>query len=268
SEKEAVRLSVKQSRESIEVLVPQVLALQSVVDHFEKQIGVAMVSLDNKIQNVEKVMQESCKSCLQRRKLYELELMDAKVNAAQQAAESSCVYAKFSEAQYTIQEADVMINELLIANETMKLDNEALKKNKVTLTNERDILKNNYEKDTTEMKKEVEELEGMILEIKSAIDNDLMPTASDFFCMKSQIHDSSKLIQSWVEDVSSEIIAKDCELTVLRVCHMGMLLQAVNGLNAENSLLYRGLHESNSLVTQLKNQNCISRKELEMCRNV
>lgn len=69
SEKEAVRLSEKQIRESIEVLVPQVQALQSVVDHFEKQTGVAMVSLDNKIQNVEEVMQESCKSCLQRRKV-------------------------------------------------------------------------------------------------------------------------------------------------------------------------------------------------------
>ncbi|KAJ9551843.1 hypothetical protein OSB04_015888 [Centaurea solstitialis] len=137
SEKESVLLSEKQSRKSIEVLVPQVLTLQSVVDKFEEHIGVAMVSLDRKIQTVEELLQESCKSCSQKRKLYELELMDAKVNAAEQAAESSCVHAKFAEAQYTIKEADVMINELLIANETMKLDIETLKRNEVAL-NERE----------------------------------------------------------------------------------------------------------------------------------
>ncbi|KAI3698517.1 hypothetical protein L2E82_42126 [Cichorium intybus] len=51
----------------------------------------AMGSLDHKIQTVEELLQESCKSCSHKRNLYELELMDAKVNAAQQAAESSCV---------------------------------------------------------------------------------------------------------------------------------------------------------------------------------
>ncbi|KAI3702462.1 hypothetical protein L6452_28200 [Arctium lappa] len=275
SEKEVVLLSEKQSRKSIEVLVPQVLTLQSVVDNFEEQIGVAMASLDHKIQTVEGLSQESCRSCIQKRKLYELELMDAKVNAAQQAAESSCVRAKFAEAQYTVKEADVMINELLIANETMKLDIEALKRKEATLTNERDMHKENYEvleqrfeADTMRMKKEVEELEGMILQIQSSIDEDLMPTASDFFCMKSQLRDSSKLIQSWLEDIWSEIIAKDCAVSVLRVCHMGILLQTVTGLNAENGLLYHGLRESNSLVSQLREHNCKSRKELEMCRVV
>ncbi|XP_024960060.1 kinesin-like protein KIN-12D [Cynara cardunculus var. scolymus] len=273
SEKEAVLLSEKQNCKSIEVLVPQVLTLQSVFDKFEKQIGVAMVSLDHKIQTVEELLQESCKSCIQKRKLYELELMDAKVNAAQQAAESSCVRAKFAEAQYTIKEADVMINELLIAIETMKLDIEALKRNEVALMNERDMHKENYEvlgqrfeTDTMGMKKEVEELEDMILQIQSSVDEDLLPTASDFFCMKSQLHDSSTLIQSWLEDIWSEIIAKDCAVSVLRVCHMEILLQTVTGLNAENGLLYHGLRESNSLVSQLREHNCKSRKELEMCR--
>ncbi|XP_023769643.1 kinesin-like protein KIN-12D isoform X1 [Lactuca sativa] len=268
SEKESVRLSEKQNHKSIETLMHQVMALQSVVDYFENQIGGAMGSLDHKIQTVEELLQESCKSCSYKRKLYELELMDAKVNAAEHAAESFCVLAKFEEAHYTIKEADVMINELVIANETMKLDIEALKKKEVALVNERDTLKENYEEDIMGMKKEVRELEGMIMEIQSLVDKDLMPTVSDLFSMKSHLHDSSKLIHSWLEDIWSEIIMKDCAVSVLHVCHMGILLQTVTGLNAENGLLQHGLCESNSLVSQLKDHNLKSRKELEMCRVV
>ncbi|KAJ0801308.1 putative plus-end-directed kinesin ATPase [Helianthus annuus] len=268
SERDVIRLSEKQSRQSIEGFVPQVLALQATLDNFEKQTEVAMVSLDNKIQTVEGLLQKSCKSCHQKRKLYEHELMDAKVNAAQQAAESSCVYAKFAEAQYTIKEADVMINELLIANETMKLDIESLKKKEVTLINERDTIMQQFETDTMGMKKEIEELEGMIVQTRSIVDQDLIPIASDFFCVKSRIQDSSKLIQSWIEDIWSEIIAKDCVVSVLRVCHMGILLEMVTGLNAENGLLHHGLCESSSLVSQLREHNCKSRNELEMCREI
>ncbi|KAK9077288.1 hypothetical protein SSX86_005625 [Deinandra increscens subsp. villosa] len=268
SEKEVIRISEKQSRQSIEVLVPQILALQAIVDNFEKHIEVAIVSLDHKIQTVEGLLQESCKSCHEKRKLYEHELMNDKVNAAQQAAEASCVYAKFTEAQYTIKEADIMINELLIANETMKLDIKAMKKKEVTLINERDMILQRFESDTSGMKKEIEELEGMIFQIHSIVDQDLMPIASDFFCIKARIQDSSKLIQSWIEDIWSEIIAKDCIVSVLRVCHMGILLEMVTGLNAENGLLYHGLCESSSLVSQLREHNCKSRNELEMCRIV
>ncbi|KAJ0935722.1 putative plus-end-directed kinesin ATPase [Helianthus annuus] len=268
SERDVIRLSEKQSRQSIEGFVPQVLALQATLDNFEKQTEVAMVSLDNKIQTVEGLLQKSCKSCHQKRKLYEHELMDAKVNAAQQAAESSCVYAKFAEAQYTIKEADVMINELLIANETMKLDIESLKKKEVTLINERDTIMQQFETDTMGMKKEIEELEGMIIQTRSIVDQDLIPIASDFFCVKSRIQDSSKLIQSWIEDIWSEIISKDCVVSVLRVCHMGILLEMVTGLNAENGLLHHGLCESSSLVSQLREHNCKSRNELEMCREI
>ncbi|KAD4179211.1 hypothetical protein E3N88_27802 [Mikania micrantha] len=268
SEKEAIRASEKQNRHNIEVLVPQVLALQAIADNFEKQIEVAMVSLNHKFQTVDGLLQESCISCHQKRKLYEHELIDAKVNAEQQAAESSCVYAKFAEAQDTIKEADVVINELLIANETMKLDIEALKKKEIILINERDMILQRFETDTKEMKKEIEELEGMIFQVHSTIDQDLMPAASNFFCIKSRIQDSSKLVQSWIEDIWSEIVAKDCAVSVLRVCHMGILLEMITGLNAENRLLHHGLCESSSLVSQLRKHNCKSRNELEMCRKI
>lgn len=69
SENEVVRLSEKQSHRSIELLVPQVLELQTIVDNYEKQVGVAMVSLDHKIQTVEELILESCKICCQKRKV-------------------------------------------------------------------------------------------------------------------------------------------------------------------------------------------------------
>lgn len=69
SEKESVRLSEKQNHKSIETLMHQVMALQSVVDYFENQIGGAMGSLDHKIQTVEELLQESCKSCSYKRKV-------------------------------------------------------------------------------------------------------------------------------------------------------------------------------------------------------
>ncbi|KAL4581238.1 hypothetical protein LXL04_017448 [Taraxacum kok-saghyz] len=243
SEKEFVRLSEKQNQESVKTLMHQVIALQSVVDYFEKQIGSAMGSLDHKIQTVEELFQESYKSCSQKRKLYELELMDAKVNAAQQAAESCCVLSKFEEAHYTIKEADVMINELLIANETMKLEIESLKKKEAALVNDTNTLTQIYESDLMGMKKEVKDFESMIMETKTFVDKDLMPTVSDSFLMKSEVHDSSNLIHSWLEDIWSEIIMND----LLHECHMGIFMQT---------------------VTELKDHNLKSRKEVEMCREI
>lgn len=69
SKKEVVQLSEKQSRKSIEFLVPQFLTLQSIVDNFEEKVGVAMISLNQKIQTVEELFQESCKYCFHKRKV-------------------------------------------------------------------------------------------------------------------------------------------------------------------------------------------------------
>ncbi|XP_071729979.1 kinesin-like protein KIN-12D [Rutidosis leptorrhynchoides] len=71
SENKVIRLSETQNRRSIEELVQQVLELQSVVSNYEKQVGVAMVSLDHKIQTVEELIQESCKSYRQKRMFQE-----------------------------------------------------------------------------------------------------------------------------------------------------------------------------------------------------
>ncbi|KAI3769831.1 hypothetical protein L6452_00945 [Arctium lappa] len=170
--------SKKQNPRSIEIILPQVLDLQAVVDNFQEQVGAAMVSLDCKLRTVEELLQQSNKSCFQKRKLYELELTDAKLNAAEKAVESSCYLDKFQEIQHNINEADLMIYELVTANEAMKIDIAELKKKEVTFVNEMDMLKDSYlvlekqfQTDTVGMKRVVEELRGKLLaDIKNSFD--------------------------------------------------------------------------------------------------
>ncbi|XP_024966064.1 kinesin-like protein KIN-12D [Cynara cardunculus var. scolymus] len=119
SEKE-VQFPKKQNPRSIEIILPQVLDLQAVVDNFQEQVGTAMVSLDCRLRTVGELLQQSNKSYFQKRKIYELELIDAKLNAAEKAVESSCYLEKFVEIQHDINEADFMIYELVTANEAMK----------------------------------------------------------------------------------------------------------------------------------------------------
>ncbi|GJX38687.1 kinesin-like protein KIN-12D [Tanacetum coccineum] len=197
--------------------------------------------------------------------LYELELLDAKQNAAQRAVESSCYLAKFLETQQNIKDTFFMINKLAS-------ENEALKSKEVALLNERDMLTGSYsvlekqlETDTITMKKEVEELELTILEIQGTVDEELKQTGSDLVEMKSRFQDSNKIQRTMCEEIWSEIIAKDWAMSVLHVCHMGILIDTVTGLNAEKSLLYHDLCESSSLVSQLQEHNGNSRKELEAC---
>lgn len=209
--------------------------------------------------------------------------------AAQKAAEASCVFAKFEEAQDTMKEADILINGLMIAKETMKLDIIKLKQMEVTLNKERDMLLNEVQRlqtindmkdhqfknlenqfgtDLMETRESVVELEGMIADLQTTFDEKLMPIAHDFQGMKSLISGSTKLMRSWLEDIWSEIVAKDCGMAVLHLCHMGILLETVAGVNAENSLLEHGLCESNSVIADLREHNLKSRKELEMCRDI
>ncbi|CAH1450375.1 unnamed protein product [Lactuca virosa] len=163
--------------------------------------------------------------------------------------ESCCYFDKFLETDFMIEEMKIEISEM--------------KKKEVFLINEREsysILETQIETDTISMKKEVEEIEHMILEIQ-AKNQDLIPKPSDFDNIKSCVHE----MLTWHEEIWCEIIAKDWVVSVLHVCHMGILMETLSGLNVEKSLLHHGLCESNALVSELKGQNGKSRKELEAC---
>jgi kinesin family protein 15 len=219
--------------------------------------------------------------------LIELEVGDARMVAAQKAAEASCIIAKFEEAQDTIEDADIMINKLMIANGQMKLDIERLKEMEATLVNDRSLLIDevrslqaindvkhqqyeNLEKQLgshlTETRDQVMELEGIITEFQTTFNKNFMSLGFDFHCMKSLLLNSTKSVRSWLEDVWSQIIVKDSAVSVLHLCHMGILLETVTGLNAENGLLQHGLCESNSIMADLREHNVKSKRELDMCR--
>lgn len=219
--------------------------------------------------------------------LLEDELDEAKLVAAQKTIEASCILKKFEEVQDTVKEADIMINELMIANEALKLCARDTKLKESDFVSERlnlmkevqslklsnnlkdqnyGELEKKYDTDFVIMKTMISELEDAISEVQTCSTEELMYVASDFLSMKCQIHESTESIRKVLEEVWSEIIAKDCAVSVLHLCHMGILLETANGLNAENGLLHHGLCESNSVISELQEHNSRSRRELEMCR--
>lgn len=127
-------------------------------------------------------------------------------------------------------------------------------------------LENKYDTDFVIMKRMISELEDAISEVQTTSSKEWMSVASDFLSMKCQIHESTESVRKLIEEVWSEIIAKDCVVSVLHLCHMGILLETASGLNAENGLLHHGLWESNSIISELQEHNLRSKGELEMCR--
>ncbi|OIT33598.1 phragmoplast orienting kinesin 2 [Nicotiana attenuata] len=245
--------------------------------------------VDDKLQKIEDAVQESCSSWYEQKKLLEAELCDAKAVAAQKTTEAFCILAKFEEVQDTMKDADIMINELMIANESLKLDIKELKRKEISLADQRDILVNEnqslqsandlknmhsqrleheFESDLAMMQRLVLEMEDIVSQTATTSTDELKSVTTDLLIIKSQLHESTKCMRSWLEEIWSDIIVKDCALSVLHLCHMGILLEAAAGLNAENGLLHHGLSESNSLISKLKEQNIKAQKELEMCRTL
>ncbi|XP_073158747.1 kinesin-like protein KIN-12D [Henckelia pumila] len=286
-EKEEISLSEKSRRKSLVSLTNQAVLLQSAMDKFEGEFELNITSLNNKLVSMEAILQDSCTSWFQQRELLENELDEAKLVAAQKTIEASCVLEKFEEVQDTMKEADIMINELMIANEALKLNAQELKVKENCRANERYLLINEvqslkmscnlkdqdyetlekmYEMDIVCLKQMLSELEDVILQVQTNSMEEWMPVAFDFHTVKSQVFESTKLIKSLLEEVWSDIFVKDCAVSVLHLCHMGILLETANGLNVENGFLHHGLCESKSVVSELREQNSRSRKELEMCR--
>ncbi|XP_015163781.1 phragmoplast orienting kinesin 2 isoform X1 [Solanum tuberosum] len=288
-EKEALWSSEQKSKESIGDFLAAATSLQTYMDKFEQELVVKVELVDNKLRTIEGAVLESSSSWYEQKKLLEAELCDAKAVAAQKSTEASCILAKFEEVQDTMKEADIMINELMIANESLKLDIKRRKKKEISLTEKRDILvnenqslqlandlkdmhyqrlENEFESDLAMMQRLVLELEDIVSQAATTSTDELKSVTSDVLIIKSQLHASTKYMKSWLEEIWSDIIVKDCALSVLHLCHMGILLEAATGLNVENGLLNHGLSESNSLISKLKEQNFKAQKELEMCRTL
>ncbi|PIA56121.1 hypothetical protein AQUCO_00700460v1 [Aquilegia coerulea] len=277
-EKEEIRTSEAQCKQGMVCFTSQLLALQREICGSEKQFKLSITQFEDKLQKLEESTQEAKTSWLQKEEVYLHELSHANLAAKQKSAEAASLVAKFEEAQATIVEADVMVKALVVANDTSKHEIARLKEMVVGLTRERDFLTKEFQSlqfsDTQKdqlyanLEKQFLELESIITEVQSDFSHQFESVLSEFHCFKSQILLSTSLTWSWLEDIWSEIIVKDCAVSVLHLCHMGVLLEAVNGMNAENGLLHHGLCESNSHIVDLKEQNTKTRKELDMFRDV
>ncbi|KAM7253486.1 hypothetical protein ACFE04_021640 [Oxalis oulophora] len=289
-EKEEFSLRKEKSEESMACLASQIISMQDAMNKFEIQHAIKVEAVDQKLLGFEQIVEETLSHWSQIKEILELEVGDAKIIAAQKSAEASCIFAKFDEAQNVIKDADIVINRLMLANENMKLDVGRLKQEKVTLTDENKMLVDenkmlvdenqsfhsiNASKDHQiddlehqfdEMKDLVTDLEHIFTQTQINFDENFISVVQDFDFLKSLVFDSKKLIGSWIEEIWSDIIVKDCAMSVLHICHMGILLETVTGLNAENSLLQHGLCESTSTISDLREHNLKSRRELETCR--
>ncbi|KAJ0010550.1 hypothetical protein Pint_34483 [Pistacia integerrima] len=262
-EKEEMLMSKKQNEKSMKCLRSQVLTLQAAMSNFEKQSELKIQTVNHKLQAFEQIVQEAGSHWNQTKEILEVEFGDAKIVAAQKAAEAFCIFSKFEEAQDTIREADIIINGLMIANETMKLDIRRLKQTEVTLNNERDTLMN----EVLSLQSINSQKDQQFENLEKQFGSNLIETRNLVVELEHIIADTRK---SWCghgwKDVWAEIIVKDCAMAVLHLCHMGLLLESVTGLNAENGLLQHGLSESNSVIADLREHNFKSKRELEMCR--
>ncbi|XP_004292458.1 PREDICTED: uncharacterized protein LOC101313387 [Fragaria vesca subsp. vesca] len=279
--------SEQQSRDSMKVIGLQVLNLQSTLNEVELQSKGKLEALNLRLEAFEHIVQESRSHWCQRKELIELEVDDAKLDAAQKFAEVACILAKFEEAQDTMKEADIMVNELMICNENMKLEIEMLKNLEASLNSDRDALLNDVQRlqsindlsnqklehveemrasDVMQMNAVIVELEDILAGIQAAYKENFMLLSSDLCSVKSLLAESSKFVRSLLEDIWSDIIVKDCAVSVLHLCHMGFFLETVTGLNVENGLLQHGLCESNSVVADLRQHKDKSKRELEMCQ--
>ncbi|KAK9136214.1 hypothetical protein Syun_015544 [Stephania yunnanensis] len=284
---EEVQNSLKHSQENMHYFSSEVLALQAEIRSSEDQADLKIRELAHKLQRIEGKAKEVQTCWHQQKEAFELEVGDAKEVAAQRTAEASILLAKFEEAQETMKEADATVNALVKAREASKLEVERLRTIDAKLTNERDLLRDevedlivlNKQKDhqyknlemelcsgLSELNALVRSLENAFVEVRDASNDELKLMLYDVHLLKSQIQQSTNLTRSWLEDIWSEIISKDCAVSVLHLCHMGVLLEAVTGLNAENGLLSHGLSASNSIIAGLREHNSKAKKELQVCK--
>ncbi|KAF0888925.1 hypothetical protein E2562_020147 [Oryza meyeriana var. granulata] len=285
-EKENAKEYHFQSQRTIEDVSAEVLQLKSEIINKEKCYQTRLKELEIKMQEKENDTAASFISWHKEREALELEVSEAKSLAVQKSFEASTLISKFEEAQATISDADTTVKALVKANENAKLQIENFKEHEALFLSERqkllteisslkmllDVKDQTYEVMEKKFAASLLEANDLALELEDGIkllQNLLLEklefVSSDVEWMKSKLQQFAELARTWLEENWLEIIGKDCAVSVLHLCHMGILLERITGLNAENGFLQRGLCESNSLISKLREHNDRAKNELEMC---
>ncbi|VAI27870.1 hypothetical protein VPH35_088464 [Triticum aestivum] len=285
-EKENVKECLLQSRRTVQDLNSEVLQLKSQMIDQQTRYEARVEELEIKMQGKDNDTATSLVSCHKEIEALESELSEAKVLAQQKSFEAFTLIAKFQDAQATIADADSTVKALVEANENAKLQAEKHKQKESSYIVEKNDLLNEvsslkmmldvkgqnyldmekkFESSLLEANEVALELEDGIRCLKNLLSENLEFVSSDVKWMKSKLRQFTELARTWLEENWLEIIGKDCAVSVLHLCHMGILLERITGLHAENGFLQRGICESNSLISTLRQHNDKAKNELEMC---
>ncbi|KAJ1266076.1 hypothetical protein BS78_08G123300 [Paspalum vaginatum] len=281
-EQESMKEFHLENQKTIKDLNSQVIRLNSEIMEKERCYEARLTELDTK-------MQENDASLVlwnKETEALELEVSEAKLLVTQKSFEAATLVAKFEEAQATISDADSTVKALVEANEKAKYQAEKYREKEALLTAEKDsmlseisnlkmllntneesykLMENKFQSGLLEANELALELEDGIRLLQNLLLQKLEFVSSDVEWMKEKLQQFAELARKWLEENWLEIIGKDCAVSVLHLCHMGILLERITGLNAENGFLQRGLCESNSLISKLREHNDKAKSELELC---
>ncbi|URE45942.1 KISc [Musa troglodytarum] len=209
---------------------------QSNIHHLQKELGIAL----DQLQYVQTQM------------ALELEVSDAKAIAAHKTIEATHLLAKIEEAQGTMQDADIMVNMLLQANETAKCDIERLQNTETMLCYEKNLLIDEIqhlqsslhtkEKEYTSLEKNFEsnliEARGLVLELEDSCRNlqtafaeKFESLACDLDWIKSNLQDYTESIRSCLEKTCERNVKAKEELEICSVLKGKLLVDINNSFN-------------------------------------
>ncbi|PVH63148.1 hypothetical protein PAHAL_3G480200 [Panicum hallii] len=274
--------NLKESQRTINDLRSEVFKLNAEIVEKERYYEARLKELEVKIQGND----ASLISWNKEKEALEHEVSEAKLLMAKKSFESATLIAKFEEAQATISDADSTVKALVEANEKAKHQAERYQEKEALFIAEKDVMlseisslkmlldtkehsyklmERKFQSGLLEANEVALELEDGIRLLQNLLIEKLEFVSSDVEWMKEKLQQFAELARTWLEENWLEIIGKDCAISVLHLCHMGILLERITGLNAENGFLQRGLCESNSLISKLREHNDKAKNELEMC---
>ncbi|KAJ3685500.1 hypothetical protein LUZ61_014664 [Rhynchospora tenuis] len=261
-------LDQMQSLASMEDLQTEVLRLETDFRHKEREFQVRMLEMERKMHELETVVAAANSSWHETREDLELELRETRTLATQKTLEASNLLERIEETQETILEADATVNALMHANEGLKVQVENYQQAERLLSNQVQSLTTSLDVMEREFKlisDFVTELEKGFRHVQSSVSQKLESVSSDINQVKLGFNHDVSMARELLEGTWLEIIRKDCALSVLNLCQMGILLERVTGLTAENSFLQKGINASNSLISSLRENNLKAKTELELC---
>ncbi|KAJ4804426.1 phragmoplast-associated kinesin-related protein [Rhynchospora pubera] len=257
-----------QSLGTMKDLQTEVLQLETDFRDKEREFQVRMLEMEKKMLELQKVVAAANSSWHETREDLELELRETRALATQKSLEASNLLEKIEETQETILVADATVNALMHANEGLKVQVGNHQQAERLLLNQVQSLTTSLEVMNREFKlisDFVTELEKGFRHVQSSVSQKLELVSSDINQVKLGFKHDVSMARELLEGTWLEIIRKDCALSVLNLCQMGILLERVTGLTAENSFLQKGINASNSLISSLRENNLKAKTELELC---